>query len=115
MKRLTTLTLLFLLAACAQPEKKADEPKPAFRALGQSVAVEPSRNDEAIGFEVRRRLELIGPADTSGIIVEVNDGVVTLTGVAPTTAAAWRAEAAARAVKDVKQVVNNVAARDAGR
>ena len=102
--------LLLLLAACAQPAKE-ETAKPAFRALGRSAAVEPSRNDEAIGFEVRRRLDLVGPADTAGITIEVSDGVVTLRGVAPTVAAAWRAEAAAHAVKDVKAVVNQVVAR----
>ena len=107
MKR--TAIFLILLAACTQPEKKTDAP--SFRAMGQSVAVEPSRNDESIGFEVRRRLDLIGAGDSAGIIVEVADGVVTLRGVAPTVAAAWRAEGAARAVKDVKQVVNLVVAR----
>ena len=76
MKRIAIIVLL--LASCAQPEKKPEAP--ALRALGQSATIEPSRNDEAIGFEVRHRLELIGAADTSGMIVEVNDGVVTLTG-----------------------------------
>jgi osmotically-inducible protein OsmY len=100
---------LLLLAACAQPAKD-ETAKPAFRALGQTLAVEPTRNDEAIGFEVRRRLDLVGAADTSGITIEVRDGVVTLTGLARTSVAAWRAEAAAHAVKDVKRVVNLVTA-----
>ena len=61
--------------------------------------------------EADRRLDLVGPADTAGITIEVSVGVVTLRGVAPTVAAAWRAEAAAHAVKDVKAVVNQVVAR----
>jgi osmotically-inducible protein OsmY len=115
MKRIAYLTLILFLTGCAQPQKQETEAKPAFRAMGQSIAVESSRNDEAIGREVRRRLELLGAPDTAGIVVEVNDGVVTLSGAAPTTAAAWQAEAAARAVNNVKGVVNNVVARNAVR
>lgn len=116
MKRIGLLILLLTLTGCAQPQKPAaEDSQPAFRALGQQIAIESSRDDEAIGFEVRRRLDLLGSIDTAGIVVEVNDGVVTLYGAAPSTAAAWRAEGAARAVKDVKNVVNRIVARNAGR
>jgi osmotically-inducible protein OsmY len=43
-----------------------------------------------------------------GVIVEVDDGNVTLRGTAGTRAAAWRAEGAARSVKGVKSVVNQI-------
>ena len=113
MKRIWILSLLLLLAACAETEKKSADGQPAFRALGLAATVETSRSDETIGFEVRRRFELIGAGDTAGIVVQVTDGVVTLSGVAPTLAAAWRAEGVARAVKDVQGVVNLITARNA--
>ncbi len=112
-KRVWILSLLPLLAACAEPEKKSAAGQPAFRALGVAATVETSRNDEAIGFEIRRRFELIGTGDTAGIVIQVTDGVVTLSGIAPTLAAAWRAEGVARAVKDVHGVVNLITARNA--
>ena len=114
MKRIWILGLLPLLAACTEPAKKNAVGQPAFRALGAAATVETSHNDEAIGFEIRRRFELIGAGDTAGIVVQVADGVVTLSGVAPTLAAAWRAEGVARAVKDVQGVVNLITARNAG-
>jgi osmotically-inducible protein OsmY len=105
-KHLGLLTLLVLLAGCALPQRKVADAKPAFRAMGESISAEQPRSDEAIGFEVRRQLDLIGAGATAGIIVEVNDGVVTLRGAATTVAASWRAQGVAQAVKGVRQVVN---------
>ena len=87
-------------------------PDVAFRAMGQSVAPEEAPSDESIGAEVRRRMDALGPGDMAGIIVEVDDGVVTLRGVAPSQAAAWRAQSAAQSVAGVKLVRNQVTVPD---
>ena len=104
MKHLLLLIAVGLLAGCAEQTTE----QPSMRALGQSIKVQETRSDEMIGTDVRRQLDLVGAAETSGVIVEVNDGVVTLRGVAPNVAAAWRAQAAARSVKSVKQVINQI-------
>ncbi len=120
-KSLQLLPLLALLSACAlptkpesQPEPRPAETNPAFRAMGGSVAApETPPDDESIGLEVRRQLNLLGPAISAGVVAEVENGVVTLSGTAPTTTAAWRVEAAARNVKGVKRVINRVVDREA--
>ena len=86
----------------SQPEEK-----PALRAMGEPVEAGETPSNETIGFEVRRRLNE-DPTTTAGIIVEVDEGRVTLRGAAPSAQASWRAEAAARSVKGVKQVVNQI-------
>jgi osmotically-inducible protein OsmY len=82
--------------------------------MGQSVEAVPATSNEEIGFAIRRRLNE-NPTATAGVIVEVDDGRVTLRGTAPDLAAAWRAEAVARSVKGVKQVVNQIIVGGAGR
>jgi len=77
--------------------------------MSQGVTVDETHADEAIGFEIRRRLAAEIPGESAGVVIEVSDGIVTLRGVAPTQAAAWRAEATARAVRGVKQVHNRIA------
>lgn len=89
------------------PDQKQAEPKPALRAMGESIEPGDTVGNEDIGFEIRRRLNE-NPAETAGIIVEVDDGKVTLRGAAPTLSASWRAEAAARSVKGVKEVANQI-------
>jgi len=89
------------------------EPKPALRAMGESVEAGETVSNEEIGFEIRRRLNN-DPAATAGIIVEVDEGKVILRGRAPNLATAWRAEAAARSVKGVKQVVNQILVAGSG-
>src|ERR1039458_2399690 len=96
---------------CAMNADKPNEPQPAMRAMGQSVP-SPMQDgetptNESIGSEIRRQLNAT-PTTTAGIIVEVDDGKVTLRGAAPNLAAAWRAEAIAHAVKGVKSVVNQI-------
>ena len=108
MKRLYLLLGWVWVTACSQPAPKETASPPAFRALGQTVTVETARSDESIGFEARQRIDLAGPADLAGVIIEVNDGVVTLLGSAPNRPAAWRAEAVARAVPGVKTVINEI-------
>ena len=117
MNRIGIFTLILLLTACAIQNKRVpetNEAKPAFRAMGESVTTEPSRSveasrsDEAIGYEVRRQINLVGAGVAVGITVEVNDGVVTLRGSAPSPAASWRAQGAAQAVRGVRQVVNQI-------
>jgi osmotically-inducible protein OsmY len=105
-KYLTAFALVLVAASCTT--QKPDKPNPPLRALGQDVVVEETRSDESIGTEVRRQLDLVGPADTAAVVVEVDAGRVKLRGLAPTLAAAWRAESAARAVKGVKSVVNEI-------
>ena len=110
----STLALLLIATVttnCAhQPttEPAAPEPKVAMRAMGKSVTVEESPSDESIGAEIRRRFVVQGPGETAGIVIEVNEGVVTLRGVAPSQAAAWRAQGAALSVKGVKLVRNQI-------
>ena len=57
---------------------------------------------------MRRRLDLVGAGQTSGVIVEVDDAVVTLRGVAQTRDWIWRAAAAAASVPGVKRVDNQI-------
>jgi osmotically-inducible protein OsmY len=96
---------------CAMNPNKPDESQPAMRAMGQPVP-SPTESDESptnesIGLEIRRQLNAT-PMTSAGIIVEVDDGTVTLRGTAPNLAASWRAEAAAHAVKGVKVVMNQI-------
>jgi hyperosmotically inducible protein len=102
----TMLIALVLLAGCAQPPGEP-QPKLRMRALGQDIAPPGQPSDETIGMEIRRRLAAV-PAETAAVIVEVEAGHVTLRGVAPNPGAAWRAEAAARSVKGVKTVTNQI-------
>jgi osmotically-inducible protein OsmY len=76
--------------------------------MGESAATVEAPSDETIGQEVRRRLNLIGTAQTMGVIVEVDGGVVTLRGVAMTQDWIWRAGAAAKSVPGVKSVRNQI-------
>ena len=82
-----------------------------MRAMGQAAAPEAGGSDEAIGTEIRRRLEIVDPGMTASVIVEVNNGIVTLRGSTATVQNAWRAEGAARAVPGVKDVRNEILAR----
>jgi len=84
----------------ATPPARAPETHPAL--------AEETPTDESIGAQIRRRLVVQGPGNTAGIVIEVNDGVVTLRGVAPTPAAAWQAQSAAWSVKGVKLVRNQI-------
>ena len=111
------IVLATFCSGCASPNVNKEAPteaKPAFRALGESVEAGEAVSNESIGFEIRRRLN-DNPSATAGIIVEVDEGKVTLRGVAPNLAAAWHAEAAARSVKGVKQVVNQILVTGSGR
>ena len=103
----TFLTLIVALSNGCVSDRQKDEPKPALRALGESVKPGDIVSNRDLGFEIRRRLN-DNPTETAGVIVEVDDGNVTLRGSAPNLPAAWRAEAAARSVKGVKQVLNQI-------
>ena len=76
--------------------------------MGQDITIEDAHSDEAIGLQIRNQFQATAPAETAAVTVEVNDGIVTLHGSAPTQAAAWRAQAVATAVKGVKSVINQV-------
>lgn len=102
---------LTLVCGCAGTRETGNT-KPKMRALGEDVAVDEGASDESIGREVRRRLELADPSTTAGVIIQVDQSVVTLRGVAPTLKAAWQAEAAARATPGVKEVINDVIVND---
>ena len=100
---------LGLALGCAQPaDRSTAEQKPAMRAMGESVTVEDARSDESIGAEIRRRMETGDAAGTSSVIIEVEDGVVTLRGAATNLTAAWHAEALARSVPGVKDIRNRI-------
>jgi osmotically-inducible protein OsmY len=92
-------------------QQEPAEPKPALRAMGESVkagdVASEVISDQDIGVEIRRRLS-DNPGETAGIIVEVDEAKVTLRGLAPSLAAFWRADAAARSVKGVKEVINQI-------
>ena len=102
------LALGLILVAAGCTSSKPTESPVAMRAMGKSISTQESPSDETIGREIRRRIDLAGPALATGIIIEVNDGVVTLRGFAPTQADAWRAEGAAHSVPGVKQVRNQI-------
>ena len=97
-----------LVAACAQPQKKDADAKTSFRALGEAIPTDVARPDEAIGLDVRHQIDLAGPVDLAGVVVVVEDGVVTLRGSTTSQTAAFRAEGAAHTVKGVKIVVNRI-------
>ncbi len=123
--------LVWAGAGCAHPQRTsrtwtdvpaapATSPAPPSRSVtnlattevirGVPAAEEP-RSDEEIGLEIRRRLSAGVPNDSAGVIVELNDGIVTLRGFAPSQQALWRVEGIARAVRGVKQVYDNVIVR----
>jgi osmotically-inducible protein OsmY len=101
--------ILALSGGCVSSptDKQESEPKPALRAMGESVQPGETVSNEDIGFQIRRRLNE-NPGETAGIIVEVDDGKVTLRGQAPSLHAAWRTEAVVRSVKGVKEVLNQI-------
>jgi len=108
-----------LVTGCASkpdPKQTAAEPQPAMRALGQPIAPPTTTtgpeegSDQSIGLEIRRLLDL-DPVSNAGIVVEVDDGKVTLRGSAPNFAASSRAEGLAYSVKGVKSVVNQILAK----
>ncbi len=92
-----------IVAAGCAANKTAQSPHPA-----SETTVHP---DEVIGKAVRYRLETQCPGDARAIKIVVNDGVVTLQGVASSQAVAWRAQAAATAVPGVKTVHNELMVR----
>ena len=110
-------TAVLLTGGCASSpadKQTPGEPKPALRAMGESIQPGDIVSNQEIGFKIRRRLNE-NPSGSAGIIVEVDDGKVTLRGAAPNLAAAWRAEAAARSVKGVKEVSNQILISGSGR
>src|SRR5277367_3969708 len=100
-----------ICGGCSTNADKPDEPQPAMRAMGQPVPSPTESGEvptnESIGSEIRRQLNTT-PTTTAGIIVEVDDGNVTLRGSAPNLATSWRAEGSAHAVKGVKSVANQI-------
>jgi len=105
------ITSFAFCAGCAMNPDKPSEPQPAMRAMGQPVSSSTESDEaptnESIGLRIRRLLNAT-PTTMAGIIVEVDDGRVTLRGTAPNLATSWRAEAIAHAVKGVKAVVNQI-------
>jgi hypothetical protein len=105
------ILLLLVSAGCAPQTPRqpaASSTAPPLRAMGQDITIEDAHSDEAIGLQIRNQFRTTAPAETAAVTAEVNDGVVTLRGSAPTQAAAWRAQAIATAVKGVKSVINQV-------
>jgi osmotically-inducible protein OsmY len=105
------ITSAALCGGCSMNADKANEPQPAMRVMGQPVPSPTDSGeaptDESIGTEIRHQFSAT-PTTTAGIIVEVDDGKVTLRGTAPNLATSWRAEGLAHAVKGVKAVVNQI-------
>lgn len=101
--RFILLAICTMLAAGCGANKASQSASPSSTAAGHP--------DEVIGREVRYRLETQCPGDAPAIKIIVNDGVVTLQGVAASQAVAWRAQAAATAVPGVKTVRNELLIR----
>ncbi len=105
------ILLLLVSAGCAPQTPRqpgTSSTAPPLRAMGQEITIEDAHSDEAIGLQIRNQFQAMAAAETAAVTVEVNDGVVTLHGSAPTQAAAWRAQAVATAVKGVKNVINQL-------
>lgn len=100
--------LILLLICCCAGCASQSESTPTLRVMGTGVATDTRTSDEAIGLEIRRQLNIVDPTGLAGVVIEVDGGVVTLRGVAADLATAWRAEAAARGVKGVQQVRNQI-------
>jgi osmotically-inducible protein OsmY len=99
---------LLALGGCAQKTPPTGAPVPA------AATAREERPDEVIGREVRQRLNAESSADFGSVVAVVSGGEVTLRGSVPSVMAAWRAEAATRAVAGVKQVHNNLFVRARG-
>lgn len=102
----------FGVGCAATPDKQGKtDPQPAMRALGQPLPAPTPKleegSNESIGLGIRRILDG-DAASSAGIVVEVDNGKVTLRGSAPNFATSARAEAAAHSVKGVKSVVNQI-------
>jgi osmotically-inducible protein OsmY len=110
--KLALLLVATVTSNCAiktASDTAAPEPRAPARPQQKSTTVaEETPSDESIGAEIRRRLVVLGPGETAGVVIEVDDGVVTLRGVAPSQAAGWRAQSAALSVKGVKLVRNQI-------
>ena len=110
MKRYFIPLVAALLAAggCAQKTPPIRQPETAVApATGD-------RPDEVIGREARQRLNAENAADLVSVMLVVNGGEVTLRGSVPSVMAAWRAEAAVRAVAGVRRVRNELFVRAPG-
>ncbi len=108
------LVLMVLVAGCAGSRQGADDSPPAMRALGEAVTTTESPSDESIGAEIRRQMEVADAAGTASVVIEVSDGVVTLSGTANGLTGAWRAEAVAHSVPGVTEVRNEILINQAG-
>jgi osmotically-inducible protein OsmY len=75
------------------------------------VTTPDAREDERIAREVRQRLNALGP-EAVGIAIEITGGTVTLRGAVSSVMAAWRVEAAVRAVAGVTGIRNELRARE---
>lgn len=93
-------------AAPARPASAA--PAPVAAGPGATARSETSAADQEIRAKILRSFDILDPAGLSGVRVEVINGVVTLTGVAPDLRTAWRAASAASAVAGVKKVHNEL-------
>jgi len=96
------LAMCVMLAAGCAANKPAQVPRPVPAA---------ERPDEAMGKEVRYRIQTQCPGDAMNIKIIISDGVVTLQGVASSQSVAWRAQAAAQSVSGVKAVRSELLVR----
>jgi len=93
----------------ATPKQVAKPPRPVAPPPPQPQLSRDDRIEADVRNAIYRTPNLHGK-----IAVEANDGIVTLDGWTLTPGEAHRAAAAARRVKDVKQVQNNIRPRMAG-
>jgi osmotically-inducible protein OsmY len=79
------------------------------------MAADKPVNDDVIVDQVRVRLASDAIVKGGGLAVDCKSGVVTLSGVVPTTKQKDRAGKVAAKVKGVKQVVNNITITPVGK
>lgn len=70
------------------------------------------RTDAEILKEVNHLLDKDPALDTSDIAVQVNEGIITLTGTVHTDSEKWMARNAVRHISGVKDVVEKLSLRD---
>jgi hypothetical protein len=97
-----------LLVGCAEFRRGSVtmEPHPA---LGDERGMQLiTVTDDDILRQMHRRMEILGAERYAGAVIEVSNGVVTLSGTVPDAAAKSRLEWEAKHVDGVRKVINNL-------
>ncbi len=100
------------LTACNRPDGQMSD-SAAADAPKESASLGAAIDDTAITAKVKQRLGSDSRTDKADIAVETNNGVVTLTGSAPSADAKSAAEELARNVAEVQGIDNQIAAPSA--